>query len=213
MSNKPTSTVEATDLVHILDAKYEKADLQEVVSTNCTHLSPSQQEKLLEVLIKFEDLFNRTLGNLKTEPVSFELKEGMKPYQGRPYPVPKVHKETLTKELNRLCELGVLRFQPAFEWNSLSFIIPTKNKTAQMISDFREENKRLVRKLFPIPKISTVLQELEGFTFATSLDLNMVYYTISLDPDASKICTIFFPWGKYSFLWLPMSTSGSPDIF
>jgi hypothetical protein len=31
-------------------------------------------------------------------------------------------------------------------------------------------------KPFPIPKISTVLQELEGFTFATALDLNMGYH-------------------------------------
>ncbi len=54
-------------------------------------------------------------------------------------------------------------------------------------------DKRLVRKPFPIPKISTVLQELEGFTYATALDLNMGYYTISLDMDASKICTIIFP--------------------
>ena len=95
MSSKPTSNLEATDQeVHILNAKYEKTDLQEVVSTNCTHPSPSQQEKLLEVLIKFEDLFNRTLGDCKTEPVSFELKEDAKPYHGRPHPVRKVHKET-----------------------------------------------------------------------------------------------------------------------
>jgi hypothetical protein len=45
----------------------------------------------------------------------------------------------------------------------------------------------LIRKPFPIPKVSTVLQELEGFTFATALDLNMGYYTIRLDPDASRI--------------------------
>jgi hypothetical protein len=63
---------------------------------------------------------------------------------------------------------------------------------------FWEVNKRLVRKPFPIPKISTVLQELEGFTFATALDLNKGYYTIRLDIDASKICTIIFPWEKYS---------------
>jgi hypothetical protein len=70
-----------------------------------------------------------------------------------------------------------------------------------------------VRKPFPIPKISTVLQELEGFTYATALDLNMGYYTIRLDPDASKICTIILPWGKYSYLRLPMGIAGSPDIF
>jgi hypothetical protein len=61
-----------------------------------------------------------------------------------------------------------------------------------------------------------VLQELEGFTFATALDLNMGYYTIrldKLDPAASKICTIIFPWGKYSYKRLPMGIAGSPDIF
>ena len=81
------------------------------------------------------------------------------------------------------------------------------------VSDFREVNKRIVRKPFPIPKITTVLQELEGFTYATALDLNMGYYTIRLDPDASRICTIIFPWGKYSYKRLPMGVAGSPDIF
>eukprot|EP00804_Cyclotella_cryptica_P003730 CCRYP_008900-RA/>CCRYP_008900-RA protein AED:0.19 eAED:0.19 QI:6/-1/0/1/-1/0/1/0/82 len=57
------------------------------------------------------------------------------------------------------------------------------------------------------------MQELEGFTFATAPDLNMGYYTIRLDPDASKICTIIFPWGKYSYLMLPMGIASSPDIF
>ncbi len=57
------------------------------------------------------------------------------------------------------------------------------------------------------------MQELEGFTYAMALDLNMGYYTISLDPDASKICTIIFPWGKYSYKRLPMGIAGSPEIF
>jgi hypothetical protein len=58
-----------------------------------------------------------------------------------------------------------------------------------------------------------VLQELEGFTFATALDLNMGYYIIRLDPDASRICTIIFPWGKHSYKQFLMGIAGSPDIF
>jgi hypothetical protein len=54
---------------------------------------------------------------------------------------------------------------------------------------------------------------MEGFTFTTALDLNMGYYTIRLDPDTHKICTIIFPWRKYSFLRLPMGVAGSPVIF
>ena len=81
------------------------------------------------------------------------------------------------------------RFQIGFA----TFIIPKKDSTIWVVSNFREINKWIVRKPFPIPKITTVLQELEGFTYATVLDLNMGYYTIRLDSDASKICTIILP--------------------
>ncbi len=91
--------------------------------------------------------------------------------------------------------------------------IPKKDSTVGTISDFRELNKRIVRKPYPTPKISTILQELEGFTYATALDLNMGYYTIRLDPTVSKMCTIIFPWGKYSYKRLPMGFGGSADIF
>ena len=57
------------------------------------------------------------------------------------------------------------------------------------------------------------MQTLEGFQFTTSLALNMRYYTIHLDADAQKICTIVTPWGKYQYLQLPMGIAGSPDIF
>jgi hypothetical protein len=121
--------------------------------------------------------------------------------------------EITKKEIQRLCELGVLKWQPDYEWASPTFIIPKIDNTVCVVSDFREVNKRIVRKPFPIPKISTDLQELEGFTCATALDLNMGYSTIRLDPDASKICTIILPRGKYSYLWLPMDVACSPDIF
>jgi hypothetical protein len=116
------------------------------------------------------------------------------------------------KEVRRLEELGVLEWQPTSEWAAPLFIQPKKNGTVRF-TDFRRLNERLVRKPFPLPKISTVLQELEGFTYATALDLNMGYYTIRLDPDASRICTIIFPRGKYSYKRLLMGVSGSPDIF
>jgi hypothetical protein len=108
----------------------------------------------------------------------------------------------------------VLEWQPSSEWALSSFIISKKNKTVQLLSDFREVNKRLVRKHFPLPKkISTVFQEIKGFSYATTLGLNMGYYTIRLDPDASRVCTIIFSWGKYSYKRLPTSIASSPDIF
>jgi hypothetical protein len=214
LAMEPQSTQDATKRdMRILDAKYQKADLQSIVRDNCKHLSAAQQKKLVQLLKKYESLFDGTLGDWKTKPVSFQLKEGVSPYHGRALPVPKIHKEMIIKEVERLCQLGVLERQPASEWALPSFIIHKKDKTVRFLSDFWEVNKRLVRNPFPIPKISTVLQEIEGFTYATALDLNMGYYTIRLDPDASKISTIIFLWVKYSYKRLPMGIAGSPDIF
>jgi hypothetical protein len=206
LAMEPQSTQDTTKRVtQILDAKYQKADLQSIVKDNCKHLSTNQQKKLLQ-------LFDGTLGDWKTKPVSFQLKEGVSPYHGRAFPVPKVHKETITKEVERLCQLGVLERQPASEW-ALPSSLYLRKTNRMFLSDFWEVNKKLVRKPFLIPEISTVVQELEGFSYATALDFNMGYYTIRLDPDASKICTIMFPWGKFSYKRLPMGIAGSQDIF
>ncbi len=67
---------------------------------------------LLVLLLKFEELFDGTLGDWKLLLVSFELKEGAKPYHGRPYPIPKIHKATLMKEIDCLISIGVLKWQP-----------------------------------------------------------------------------------------------------
>jgi hypothetical protein len=143
------------------------------------------------LLLKYEELFDGTLGDWNRPPVSIELKEGAKPFHGRPHLIAQVHKATLTKEINWLCSIGVLKKQASSQWASPTCIIPKKNMTVRTISDFRELNKQIVRQPFPIPKISTTLQELEGFTYATSLDLNMGYYTIRLDPMAVEMCTSY----------------------
>ena len=41
MAHEATSMQDVTlQVIQILDANYEKADLKSIVSTNCTHLSP-----------------------------------------------------------------------------------------------------------------------------------------------------------------------------
>jgi hypothetical protein len=57
----PHSTHDATTRVKwILDVKYMKSDLQSIVRDDCKHLSANQQKKLLQLLKKYELLFDGT---------------------------------------------------------------------------------------------------------------------------------------------------------
>ena len=168
---------------------------------------------LKALLKKYEHLFDGTLGVWNDEPYNIELKEGAKPYHSRPFPVPKIHEQTLKLKLKRLCEVGVLKKVNRSEWAAPTFLIPKKDVTVRFISDFRELNKRIKRKPYPIPKIQDLLLKLEGFMYATSLDLNMGYYHIELSPFSKRLCTIVTPFGKYEYQRLPMGLCNSPDIF
>ena len=50
-----------------------------------------------------------------------------------------------------------------------------------------------------MPKIRERLFNLEGFQYATPMDLNMGCYGIRLSNQASNLCTIIIPWGKYKY--------------
>ena len=80
-------------------------------------------------------------------------------------------------------------------------------------SDFRRLNAKIKRKPYPLPRIGDILQNLEGFQYATSLDLNMGYYYVRLSDKSSNMCTIITEFGKFRYLRLLMVVSCSPDIF
>ena len=174
-----------------------------MVIDKCTHLKLEEREMLFKLLNKYKDLFDGTLGRWNLGTYDIELKPDAKPYHARGFPVPRVHEKTLRQEVKRLCKLGVLRKVNRSEWEAPTFIIPKKDQTVRFISDFRD----------PIPKIQDMLLKLEGFQYATSLDLNMGYYHIELSPTAKQICTIILPWGKYKYQRLPVGLCNSPDIF
>jgi hypothetical protein len=141
LAMEPQSTQDATrHITRTLDTKYQKADLQSIVRDYCKHLSANQQKKLLRLLKKYELLFDGTLDDWKTKLVSFQVKEGVSPYHGRAFPVPKIHKDTIMKEVERLFQLGELERQPASEGALPSFSIPKKDKTLRSLSDFGEVN-------------------------------------------------------------------------
>lgn len=202
-----------TRATKILDTVYSPADLTAVVNKN-NILTNEEKESLSTVLTKYAVLFDGTLVEFRMAPVDLEIKSGMGPVNCRPFPVPVSRQKTFQNEINHLKRLDVLQLDKiGSPRTSPSFIIPKKDGTVRFLTDFHKVNECLVRKPYPIPKIMDMMQTLQGFTCATTLDLNMGYYTLRLSEKAQRICTIVTPLGRYLYKRLPMGIKCAPDIF
>ena len=124
-------------------------------------------------------------GNLVTwhgKPYDIKLKPDAEPYNGKHFPIPRIHELTFKQELDRLEALRVIKKVNRSQWGAPTFLITKKDSTVRFISDFRELKKRILCQLYPIPKIQDLLLRLEGLRYGTTLDLNMGYYHIELSP-------------------------------
>ena len=101
-----------------------------------------QRNEFLELLHKFKELFNGTLGTWKIDPEDFKLKDNVKPICLQQYPVPEVHKEMFKNGVECLVLLRVLKVENDSEWGALSFAQPKpKLNRVLFLSDFRNLNK------------------------------------------------------------------------
>ena len=120
----------------------------------------------------------------------------------------------LKKEVKILVRLGFPEEANNSEWGT--FYFPqrkAKTNRVRFLSDFRNLNRQLKRKPYAMAKIREMLLHLEGFQYATPLELNLGYYHIRFRKQDSNLCTIILPWVKYQYKCLPMGVSNSPDIY
>jgi hypothetical protein len=138
----------------ILDADYKPASFDDVIKT-CENLHVEEQHQLKTLLQKYENLFDGTLGEFTTEPISPQLMDpNCKPIHARAYTVPRSVEQLLRKEIVRLVDIGILEEDYSSEWSSIfpSFAIPKKigAATIRIVTDFRKLNLLLKHRMSPI---------------------------------------------------------------
>lgn len=83
----------------ILEAKYEPASPDQIITENCSHLNNSKQQDLHNLFVQSSKLFDGELRIFDGPKLDIEIEPGAKTPWKRAYPCPQVHKETFKKEL------------------------------------------------------------------------------------------------------------------
>jgi hypothetical protein len=86
-------------------------------------------------------------------PISLQLMDpNFKPIHTRAYTVPRSEEQQLQQreEIVRLVDIGVLDEDYSSEWPSPSFLVPKKNGTIRVVTDFMKLNLLLKHRMPPI---------------------------------------------------------------
>ena len=97
-------------------------------------------------------------------------------------------------------------------WAAPLFYRPKKDNRTRIVTNFRELNKRVLRKQYPLPKIQNVMrQQQSGYKYFTKLDLSMQYWCFELDDESKELTATYGPDGLlYHYNLLPMGVCVSP---
>lgn len=183
------------------------------------HLSQEEKELLVPALESvshvFHDPDNKLTCTTKVE-CDIRTTDEIPVYQ-KSYPYPMCYKEEVNNQIQKLLTDGIIRPSRS-AWNSPVWIVPKKEDASgvrkfRLVVDFRKVNEKTTSDRYPMPEISTILDQLKGCTYFTTLDLASGFHQIRMRPEDVQKTAFSVNNGKYEYLRMPFGLKNAPSIF
>jgi Reverse transcriptase (RNA-dependent DNA polymerase) len=98
-------------------------------------------------------------------------------------------------------------------YSSPFFFIKKKDGTLQPVQDYCEINKWTIHDVYPIPQITHILEQLQGKTLFTALNIRWGYNNIQIRPEDCHKATFQTPYRLYQPNVMYFGLTNSPLMF
>jgi hypothetical protein len=170
---------------------------------------------------RFIDTHQQTGGTLGPVPphttaAGFEMHidtlPGARPRAARQYRLTPIEKAELEKQVKHLIDVGWVK--PAVSpWASSILFAPKPGGKLRLCVDYRYLNENTIKNTYPLPRIDTLLDQLQGHKYFTALDLASGYHQIRMADDSQPKTAFRTPDGLYQWTVMPFGLTNAPSVF
>ena len=163
---------------------------------------------------KYKELFNG-VGLLKDYELKLNIDNSVKPVAQPVRRIPFGVREIVERKLDELLESGIIEEVPEGPtgWVSPLVVIPKADGDIRICVYMRCANQAIVRERQPFPTIEEVLQDLNGSTVFSRVDLKWGFHQILLAEESRHVTTFVTHRGLYRYTRLMFGVTSAPEKY
>lgn len=143
-----------------------------------------------------------------------ELEHGASPVKMKGYPVSPAIQHQMKEEVEEMLRKGYVR--PSISpWSANVLMVPKPgSEKRRLVVDYRALNSRIKSNAYPIPFISSILDQLKNANFLSAIDLKNAYWQVELEESSRPLTAFQVPnFGLFEFNVYPMGLKTSGCVF
>ena len=192
-------------------SKLENSDILRNLNNKLSHLEPSQQEELKQLIHEYEHLFPDI--PTRTDKIYHDvIVEDSKPVKQHPYRMNPLKRKNLQDEVKYLLENDFIEPSQS-NYSSPCILVPKSNGTYRMCTDYRKVNSVTKTDSFPIPRIDDCIDKVGNSKYVTKFDLLKGFWHVPLTDRAKEVSAFATPNGLYQYKVMPFGMKNSPATF
>ena len=174
--------------------------------------NPELNRLLRLKLTEFGDVFAKLPKGLPPQRAvdhHIELIPGSQPPYGPVYRMSPLELEEVRKQLTELLEMEFIQASKSAFAAPILFV-RKKNGKLRMCVDYRALNKLTIKDRYPLPRIDSLLDQLQGACYFSKLDLQSGYHQIRIAPEDVPKTAFRTRYGQYEWRVLPFGLCNGP---
>ena len=132
----------------------------------------------------------------------------------RAYKMSATQLQELRKQLDDLMAKGYIR-PSSSPYGAPVLLVPKPHcdNEWRLVIDYRGINEITIRSRYPIPNVSQLMDELQGSTVFSTLDMLWGFWQLPMHPDDMEKTAMQTAYGSFEWTVLPMGLTNSPAIY